>query len=354
MAFHGDLSSYPLPELLQWLDASRKTGALQLSWDAGERKLFLLGGQIVATAGPGLWERLARVLDHGQEANGAEVMEALRSGHFGEAVGAALKQVAEEELIGALLDITQSQVGRFHWTEDPDRGEDEWVSIALPLRHALFESLRRLDEVADVERVLPQDTLVVRAAGRSPPSSALHRVVTYISGLPGGVTLGRLWLQLGLSRGVVLRAVYDLLRAGKVQVDGAQRLEEDPVADMLEKGAVLLRERQFDAAALIFTSLLKSDPSDRRVREFARMVEREHAASLYRELPPVQVFEVVPEPQALSTLRPEERQILTWCEAGWDVSAIVLASPQREVDTLKVLSKLARMGVARPKPPPAP
>ncbi|NPC87277.1 DUF4388 domain-containing protein, partial [Pyxidicoccus fallax] len=32
MALHGDLFSYPLPEFLQWLDSSRKTGTLQLSW----------------------------------------------------------------------------------------------------------------------------------------------------------------------------------------------------------------------------------------------------------------------------------------------------------------------------------
>ncbi len=52
MAFHGDFSSYPLPELLQWLDGARKTGALQLSWEGGERKLFILSGQVVATAAP--------------------------------------------------------------------------------------------------------------------------------------------------------------------------------------------------------------------------------------------------------------------------------------------------------------
>ena len=351
MALHGDLSTFPLPELLQWLDASRKTGALQLTWEGSERKVFILSGQLVATASPGLWERPARVLNQGREATGAEVMAGLKSGAFPEKVDAALRQCAEEELLGALLDLTQAQNGRFHWSEDPDRGDDEWVDISLPLRHALFESLRRLDEASDVERVLPQDTLVVRAtAQQAPPANALHRIVATIVAQEGGVTLGRLWLLLGLSRSVVLRAVYELLRAHKVEVDGAQRIEEDPVADMLEKGAILLRERQFDAASLVFTALLRSDPSDRRVREFARMVEREHSAALYRELPPVQRFTVAPDPSLLSALRSEERQLVTELEAGWDVSAIVLASPQREVDTLKVLQKLVRMGIAVPKP----
>lgn len=350
MALHGDLTTFPLPELLQWLDASRKTGALQLTWEGAERKVFILAGQLVATASPGLWERLARVLDQGHEAKGAEVMQGLEAGAVSERVDGALRQCAEEELLGALLDLTQAQNGRFHWSEDPDRGDDEWVAISLPLRHALFESLRRLDEAPDVERVLPQDTLVVRATQQSPPANALHRIVAAIAAQEDGVTLGRLWLLLGLSRSVVLRAVYELLRARKVDVDGAQRIEEDPVADMLEKGAILLRERQFDAASLVFTALLRSDPGDRRVREFARMVEREHSAALYRELPPVQRFDVSHDPSLLSALRSEERQLVTELEAGWDVSAIVLASPQREVDTLKVLQKLVRMGIATPRP----
>jgi hypothetical protein len=34
---------------------------------------------------------------------------------------------------------------------------DEWVSLELPLRHAVFESLKRLDESSEVERLLPDD-----------------------------------------------------------------------------------------------------------------------------------------------------------------------------------------------------
>jgi hypothetical protein len=349
MAFHGDLATFPLPELLQWLDSSRKTGTLQLSWDVAERKLFLLTGQIMATASPGLWERIARTLQLGRESDGAGVMASLKSGRFEPRVEAAMRQIAEEELVGTLLDLTQAQGGQFHWSEDPERGDDEWVPMSLPLRHALFESLRRLDEAPDVERVLPLDTLVVRAAPAPAPSNALHRIVATVAAQEGGVTIGRLWLLLGLSRGVVLRVVYDLLRASRVEVDGAQRIEEDPVADMLEKGAVLLRELQFDAASLLFATLLHSDPGDRRVREFARMVEREHCAALYRELPPVVQFAINKDPSLMATLRAEERQIVTELEAGWDVSAIVLGSPQREVDALKLLQKLVRMGVAVPK-----
>lgn len=356
MAFHGDLSSYPLPELLQWLDSSRKTGALQLVWEGGERKLFVLAGQVVATASRGLWERLSRALHQGNLVDGQALMAALRESDrlegpadLGPEVRGWVRELAAIELFSALADLTHAAGGRFHWSEDPDRGGDEWVALEVPLRHALFESLRYLDEQPDVDRVLAVDTLMVEA--RAPAQAGLpvlQRVLLTLTATPPGVNLGKLRLLLGLHRSVVVRAVYELLRARRASVDGVGPLLEDPVADMLESGAVLLRERQFEAAGLVFAALLQSDPADRRVREFARMVEREHAASLYRELPPTAVLRAGSDPAALARLRPEERQLAALVNGKWDVSTLVLASPLRELDTLQALHKLRRLDLVEP------
>ncbi len=358
MAFHGDFSSYPLPELLQWLDASRKTGALHFQWDAGERRVFLLTGQIVATAAPGLWEHLARALEQGGMASGQRVLSALRSNRgtsqtldVAPEVEALIRELASDELIGAVADLTQVQGGRFHWTEDPDRGTDEWVPLTVPLRHLLFESLRWVDELPDIERALPNDTMTVLASHHAMTGQpVVQRAILHACQTHGPLNLGRLRLLLGVQRGLVLRAVHDLWRARKVQVEGSVELEPDPVADMLEKGAILLRERQFEAASMVFSALLISDPSDRRVREFLRMVEREHVASLYRELPPVTVLDPIDDPEGLAALRPEERQIAAMVNGRWDVSAIVLAGQLRELDTLKTLFKLKRMGLISERP----
>ncbi len=344
MAFHGDLSSYPLPDLLQWLDASRKSGALSLSWEADQRKVFLLSGQIIASSAPGLWERLSRVVEQTGDARGDRVLAALkRAESLGTAIDGAIRQIAEEELVGSLVDLTPAQ-GRFHWSEDSDRGEDEWVSLELPLRHVLFETLRRMDEVTDVERSLPHEQLVLRGALGAKPSHALHRAILGVINASDDVTLSRIRLSLGLARSVATRAVFDMLRSGSAVVVGAAPVEADPIADMLEKGAILVRERQFDAAALIFAALLQSDPGDRRVREFARMVEREHVAAIYRDLPPLARFEVTDNSTILSSLRPEERSVVRSFQAGWDLSAVVLASTQRELETLKTVMRLIRMG----------
>lgn len=360
MAFHGDFSSFALPDLLQWLDASRKTGTLQLVWPAGERRLFLLAGVVVASSGPGHWERLARLLELGGLANGGRVMGALRrqssSGELEASARAALTAegidpelvfgLAREELIGAMADLTSAQEGSFHWTEDPDRSDEEWCVSDVGMRELLFESLRWLDELPEVERALGQDGVIVRAK-LAPAASmpVLHRII--LSMTQKGLPLGRLRLSLGLSRAATQRRVFDLLLSKKLELEGAPELHTDPVTELLEKGALLVRERQFDAAQMVFSSLLASDPSNRRVREFARMVDREHTASLYAQLPPIWVPELINDPELLSLLRPEERQVSALINGSWDVSTLVLASPARELETLKVLAKLQRMQLLR-------
>jgi hypothetical protein len=357
MSLHGDFSSFPLPELLQWLDSSRKTGVLQLAWEAGERRLFLLSGQVLATASDGLQGRVARVLSLAKLADAAQVLAAFAelpaSGEDVETAFRArqvdpkhVRELAREELLGAMADMTRSGQGSFHWTEDMDRTGDEWAPSEMGLRELLFESLRWVDEQPDVDRVLPGDALTVRALVQpGPRQPLLHRIVLTLCA--GGQNLGRLRLSLGVSRSSITRRVFDLLKAKQVEVEGVAEVVVEPVTDMLEKGTVLVREGQYDAAELVCAALLASDPADRRVREFARMVHSEHVAALYGELTPLAVPVLVPDPEAQALLKPEERQMAGLINGIWDVSTLVLASPARELDTLKTLAKLVRMGLLR-------
>ncbi|WNG25418.1 DUF4388 domain-containing protein [Cystobacter fuscus] len=358
MALHGDFSSFPLPELLQWLDSSRKTGTLQLlSWEGGERSLFLLSGQVLAIANEGLRGRVARVLALAKLADGAAVLSALKAlpadGENLESVFQShhvepklVRELVREEMLGSMVDQTRGGHGAFHWTEDLDRSGEEWAPCEMSLRELLFESLRWVDEQADVDRVLPGDALTVRSlVAPSPRQPLMHRILLTLC--TGGQNLGRLRLSLGLSRSSTTRRVFEMMRAKQVEVEGAPEVVVDPVTDMLEKGAVLVRERQFDATELVCATLLASDPTDRRVREFARMAHSEHVASLYAALPPLSVPVLSPDAEELSLLKPEERQVVGLINGNWDVSTLVLASPARELETLKTLAKLMRMGLLR-------
>lgn len=355
MAFHGDLSSFPLPELLQWLDGSRKTGTLSLSWEGLERRLLLLTGQVVGLSAPGFRERLLRLLTLGEVCEAAPLRAALLEAAAGDEPSALFAahglsaapvlELAREELLASVVELVQVGGGTFHWTEDVERGDGEWVPMVVSLRELLFESLRRVDEAPDVERKLGGDDL--RVFARTAPGahlSALQQILLKMT--QEGLPLARLQLLLGTSRGASLRAVHELQRLGLLKVEGGAPAEPDPVADMLEKGAHLVREGQLDAAALVASALRGSDPTDRRVREFGRMVERERVAELYAELLPLEVLSAseVP-PEHLARLRGDERAVLGLVNGTWDVSTIVLASPQGELQTLRTLAQLKRQGI---------
>jgi len=355
MAFHGDLSSFPLPELLQWLDGSRKTGTLSLVWEGVERRLSLLSGQVVGLTASGQRERVLRLLELGGICNASSTQDALRAVARGEEVGqsfaahgispAPVMEVAREELLAAVVDLTRAEAGTFHWTEGVERSEVDWIPAAVGLRELLFESLRWVDEAPDVARTLSGEGLRVHARTTPGPHlSAMQRIVLTLAS--EGIPLSRLQLALGTSRAATQRRVFDLMRLKLVAVEGTPEPELDPVTDMLEKGATLVRERQYEAAALVAAALRASDPVDRRVREFSRMVEREHIAAIYGQLSPLDVL-VLREPGAgrLTHLRPEERQVLGQVNGSWDVATVVLASPLGELATLSALSRLIRQGV---------
>jgi hypothetical protein len=55
---------------------------------------------------------------------------------------------------------------------------------------------------------------------------------------------------------------------------------------LAEGTGVAAPRSEFDAAALFFMTVLKCDLQARRVRDFVRVVEREHVTSREREIPP--------------------------------------------------------------------
>ena len=153
MAFQGDLSSFPLPELLQWLDSSRKSGVLQLQADGSERRLFVTTGQVSAVSSPGLYDRIARVLELGKLGDSRAVLGALHALR-GQASSTEAPfrdlgldpqlaiELSREELHAVIADLTQTGGGHFHWADSGDPSGEEWTSVDLSTRHLVFEALR--------------------------------------------------------------------------------------------------------------------------------------------------------------------------------------------------------------------
>jgi hypothetical protein len=157
-----------------------------------------------------------------------------------------------------------------------------------------------------------------------------------------------------VSRPAILRRVEALRDLGLAEVEGVAA-QPDPVARLISQAQALVAQRQFDEASIVFKALLAADPSDRRVRALLREAEREQLAALYEELSPVAVPVLVGGPASLETpagrrLSSADREVAGRVNGRWDVASIALASPLREVETLKALRKLGRLGLVALQP----
>ncbi|MFN7132644.1 MAG: hypothetical protein ACK4N5_11225, partial [Myxococcales bacterium] len=260
------------------------------------------------------------------------------------AVPEALRvELAREALFSAIAALVRESTGAFHYWDDPEEEPGEMLPVDVAIREVLYESLRRLDEGQSALKTVKGDTFALGAL--KPPGDelgALARAAVFAA--RSGTTVGALRLALGLSLPEAARLLQDLWRAGYVGDEGGTLPRPDPLTRMLRQGEQLLAQGQYEAAELLFNSLLSTDPSDRRVRGFLRVVEREHTEVLYRRLVPTSVPRLRVTPASLQALRPDERLVASLVNGKWDVSTLVLASPLRELQSLRALDRMAAMG----------
>jgi hypothetical protein len=324
----GDLATFPLQDLLQWLDQSRRAGVLEL--EPGE--------------GPPLWVEVRdrRVVASSRPPEGPPGLASLARFQPSVAPGALDPERALDRLVDLFL---ADGAGRFDLADDAG-GFDDGVPLDVGLGELVLEGLRRLDEWPKLDRHYPSDGAELglgRGAAATPLGAALREAAA------AGLTLGEARLALGLSRPAALRRVEALREAGVLEVKGiAARL--DPVSTLVSQAQHLVRERQFDEAAIVFRSLLAADPADRRVRALLREAEREQLTALYEELSPLAVPRLRGGPAVLDgppgrRLTATDREVASRVNGVWDVAGVALACPLREVETLKALRKLVRLGL---------
>lgn len=325
----GDLATFPLPDLFQWLDASRRSGVVEV--DTGEGAPFWIevsDRRIVAAARP-----------------------PAQPAGLGSLAGWTASEPAEalwpEACLDRLVDLFLSPgSGRFTVT-DGVAGFEDGVPLEVGIGQMTLEGLRRLDEWPVLDRRYPSESSLLCADGSGRPRTPGQRAV--VEAARRRVSIAEARLALVLSRPALLRRVEALRELGLAHVEGVAP-HADPVSSLIDKAQALVVERQFDEAAIVFKSLLAADPSDRRVRNLLRESEREQVAALYEELSPVAVPVLLGGPASLESaagrrLTATDREVAGRINGSWDVASIALACPLREVETLKALRKLRRLGL---------
>ncbi|MSP61459.1 MAG: DUF4388 domain-containing protein [Myxococcales bacterium] len=371
MPLAGTFSTMPLPDVLQWLHDSRRTGWLSVSLEFEERFLRVEGGQITAVASDD-----ARSLDLGPTLLALGLLDPPRLARArlaAERTGRPLAEVAQEEGVDperldqaiaeharrALLGLFLWREGRFHFSEGAvfvdggdggARGGQLTLACPIDLREVLMEGIRRLDEWQRIVAVFPSDYCQVHALGHADGLPILDELLA----LGEPVALGELWARQGADRYQVYEELFQAWRRGLLAVDAqvqspAEPSAESPVDALVRSAGVLIGERQYEEAAPLLHSALDLDPFRQGARDLQHRARDEQLAELYQLIPPyhVPVLAVPRERLARLNLDRRERAIAGRINGRWDVGALVVLTPIGELETMRALKKLIHLGAIR-------
>jgi hypothetical protein len=320
----GDLSTMSLADVLQWADSIRASGVLTIARPSGPLWMQIANRHVVACVQPEnrgvVPHNLPATVDRSKLELGLPAL--------------ALEMLYDQFLVA-------DDDFRFEPARAPAGPS---VGLEIALQEVVMIGMQYLDEWHEVRGLYPNGHARIRrmeSQQQAESFSATQQALLAVAELE--MTINDARLCLGISQPALLRNVDTLRRLGCVLVDGAPEVA-DVTEQFVHKTMVLVREKQFDEAAHVFAALLSTDPDSRRIRELLRMVEREHIVSLYNEVP---ARAIVRKHRRLHTLENRltrsDREVVERINDRRDIATLVLASPLREVETLKCLRKLHRM-----------
>jgi tetratricopeptide (TPR) repeat protein len=156
--FSGDLNSFALPEVLEFLRLQHKTGSLVISSRRGAAIVRLVRGEVTSASAPGvsrLGERLvaARIITN-QELEAALARQRMDDGESAEMLGAvllrerpgrreALTRAVFQQVLDALSEVLTWPEGAFSFHPGSDRG---LPAISFDLQNVVLEVFRIADE----------------------------------------------------------------------------------------------------------------------------------------------------------------------------------------------------------------
>jgi tetratricopeptide (TPR) repeat protein len=156
--FGGDLKTFALPEVLEFLRLQKKTGSLVISSRRGAAIVRLVSGQVTSASAPGVKRLGAVLIERGiltaaaldallakQRTDDGESAEALGSVLLRERPGdrGALTRAVFQQVIDALGEMLVWTEGAFSFHPGSDRG---LPAIAFDLQNVMLEIMRLADE----------------------------------------------------------------------------------------------------------------------------------------------------------------------------------------------------------------
>jgi hypothetical protein len=369
MSLQGDLRTMPLPDVLQWVAAGRKTGTLHVERRSIKKRIILREGHIYSSWSNDPRESLGQFLIRFRLVSEEHLFRALQAQEEkGRPIGSilvgdgvlqeddlkhALKAKAEETIYDLFL--WPSGHFEFHEGEFP---ADILITLDTPVTPVILEGIRRVDEWQRIRAVFPSmDTTFHATAAQEPSQDPLEQQLLDL--VTSGKSLAEMSLELRRSEFETAALVFELHSRGLVSIEkvGTEAPGRDPVGaiqELLGLAYQKLQERRYDSAIQAYEQVLALD----RLNQFAKRgllaaaEARGRAASL-RSVGRDQIPRVAVDLATLTrqNLEPNEGFVLSRVNGEWDVQSILSLCPMSEEEALLIFARLLDRKLIELTPP---
>ena len=372
MGLKGNLSTIILPDVLQWLSQSLKTGVLHVLAKSGvSKKVFFREGRIISTACSDPREYLGQFLisrGYLTEEQLNDAMETqlktgvklgrvlLKEGLLNEADLMAMLRLKAEE---SIHDLFLWPDGEFEFEDQPGRDEG-MPDLGLDITSLIMEGVRRKDEWSRIRQVFPNDRVVLAHTDSAleteslNPHSLLLRAYGTFDGL---ISIAEAALELHATEFLVSDSAYKLFERGLLKVVGEKPDPQEHAYQkiqvrLLAEASKALQERRYDEALNLYRYLEKTQPGDEEVSRGLSASEEAVSQHYFKQVVPLStILELAIPLQQLTRmdLTPQEGYLASRANGAWDIGAILKVSPLPEKEALRAIRKLLDRGVLRAK-----
>ena len=356
MSLNGKLETMGLPEVLQWIATSRKTGTLFLRRASVEKRILFQAGEIYSSWSNHPRESLGQFLIRDRLISEEQLFRALlNQEQVGQMLGAILvaeRAIDADQLRKALRTKAEETIyDLFQWADGNFQFQEgefaEPFHIKLPVTHVILEGIHRVDEWQRFRAVFPDAnaTFAVTTGATSTEPSEAHALEL----AAGGRTLAEIALQMRRSDFDAASILLALHQRGLVNAGHPHR--EPPAADpvgaistFLARAAEHMTGRRYKDAWEAYERVLALDHLNQHAKKGVRAAlealvqDRATRDAIAMNKVPVLVADMA----ALTRedLDPQEVFVLSRVNGSWDVRSILKICPLAESDALKIFAHL--------------
>jgi len=238
MPLYGTLKTMPLPDLLQWLGTSRKTGTLNVEHNKVTKSIQLENGMIVGCSSDDPAGRLGHfLLSRGkitEDQLRVGLEEQAESGKYLGMILVEMGGLSPEELSSHLEEKAEETIfSLFEWEEGAFRFDEELSEqnnvfpIQLGVQDVLLTGLQRFDELRRAQEVFDDTGIILRhTTVTAPPSLDDDRMGRRIyESVNGDRTLAEIVLHVHGSEFMVTTSLFEMYNGGLVEIVGVKRVQ---------------------------------------------------------------------------------------------------------------------------------